>query len=497
MGKPLSEEHKKKISEALYKGGPKDEAASPRSAAAQAYLDKFVGKKVEYEDMRSKRDALRASKKSLPKGKMKTAKHKEITAKIKALNAKMKEARQTMAAIKKEASGKKARQNADLKAQKAAYRVTQYDVTIKKAQGLLGSIQDPKRRERVRTQIERAKAGRGKAEKIMREQAKIATGKAEPKKKSAFDFCEHSYTIELAEGKLRLPRTLTFQEQRIDFQQLNNAFDEIQSELEAELAAATHEEMERASQNIQNKLDAGDITAIAALAFLFRGKIKSAFATALRRSYGIGKDAAARELGIGTPSTPLRDTQLLNLDTSENAEAFADAIERTAKGAVSAGIAAGASNSAITSFMRRSVYDEASRGIINLSGTVVGQYVNRGRGSVLFANIARIVAFQRSEVLDSRTCSMCLALDERVVAPDDPAAHMEVVHTHCRGLWVPVFASDEKKPTVEGIPKSIMDNFETVDGRPVVNAFRQLKKPVAGNSKAAQDEVRRRLDKRR
>lgn len=291
-------------------------------------------------------------------------------------------------------------------------------------------------------------------------------------------------------------RPLTMQEERVDFVVLNERFNDLQTELEDDLEEATWDEVERASSNVKNKLDAGDIAGLAALAFLFRGRIRETLNAALKKSYGTGKNMAAKETGIERPATPLAATQLMNLDSADLAEQYAAMLEAAAKGAVKDGFAAGAATSAIVSSMRNRVLDEGAKAIGAISGTVTGQYLNRGRGDVFRENITRIVSFQRSEVLDNATCDMCLSLDGRVVSPDDPAAAMDVVHTHCRGLWVPVFTTDDTKPDVGGIPKSIMDNFDTVDGRPTVNAFKQLKKANNRISQDAQAQIRARMEKR-
>lgn len=65
--------------------------------------------------------------------------------------------------------------------------------------------------------------------------------------------------------------------------------------------------------------------------------------------------------------------------------------------------------------------------------------------------------------------------------------------SNCRGTWVPIYA-EEEQPDITGIPKSIVDSFDTVDGRPRVNAFQQLKKPINAGNKAVQELIRRKLD---
>jgi len=491
-GKPLSEETKKKISEALKKNGNRQETG--RSAAAQAYLREFVTKRVEYDELKAKRQALRDKKKALGKKKATKKERDELRKEIKELTGKMKEKRQIMKTIKANARAEKRMRTASANAKKAAIRAKRYEGLLSKLQSSLGDITNPDRKKRMRDRINRAKAGLARTRAKEQEYKNAAAGK-EKRRKTAFDFCDYSRPVLLADGVFRLPRPLTFQEKRINWQGLNDAYDDIQGELETALTDETSEETERAVKAIQRKLDAGDIAGIAALTIILSGRIRLIVATALRRAFGIGKDTAAREFGIGTPATSTRASQIMRADAENIANIYASSIEQSAKSSVVSGIAAGASVAGIVGAARNSIQDTASRVIMNTSGTVIGQHVNRGRASVMFDNIARIVSFQRSEVLDSKTCPMCLSLDERVVGPSDPVAHMDIVHTHCRGLWVPVFASDETKPEIKGIPKSIIGNFDSIDGRPVVNSFKQLKKPVNDVSSKAAKEIRKRLEK--
>lgn len=300
--------------------------------------------------------------------------------------------------------------------------------------------------------------------------------------------------VMLQEQKYKPSRRLTLQEIRVNFESLNEDFNNLQGDLEDELAAATEEELERALANAKKKLDAGDIAAIAAIAFLFRQRVNAIINKSVRSSYDVGKEAVAKEIGVDRPSTPLQDRQLMKVDADDVAEAYASNLESTLSSALKSGLAADASVAAIVAAARQAVVDEAAKEITNITGTLVGQYVNMGRNNVIFSNVEKVVAMQRSEVLDGVTCAVCLSLDERVVSPTDPMAYMQIVHTHCRGVWVPILAIDDEQPDVTGIPKSIVDTFDTIDGRPVVNGFKQLKKPINDVSKPAMEEIKKRFD---
>ena len=54
---------------------------------------------------------------------------------------------------------------------------------------------------------------------------------------------------------------------------------------------------------------------------------------------------------------------------------------------------------------------------------------------------------------------MCMAFDGKVVDPDDPMARLDMMHTNCRGVWIPIFGSDPDQPKVTGIPATITKRF--------------------------------------
>lgn len=490
-GKPLDEETKKKISEALRKRyGTKDESSDKRSAAGQAYLDRFVSKRVDYEDVKAQRDDLIAQAKKLGRTKKTAAARKEIRKQIAELTKQMKQQHEVMRTIKSEATGERRKKNAEIYVKKAEARVGQYNALITKVSDLLAKTEDPDRRVRLQAQLNRALNGKVGLEKRIGSAQDIAAGKIDAKKSTVFDF--HEY---LEDRSFSPIRDLTLQEERVDVEKLNEFFNDNEGRLSDQMIALTIDELERVAKQSKDKLDARDIAAIAGIAFLFRDKIKNILRSSIKESYNKGKTMAAIEMGLSREGllTPLLDTQLMNLDADDIAESYVASLENTAKSALKAGVAADASIDGTISAMTAKVKDEASKMITNISGTIVGQYMNRGRDMVFGSNLTKIISFQRSEVLDGRTCATCLSLDKRVIKPDDPMRELETVHTHCRGFWVPIFDNDATKPDVTGIPKTVTDSFDLIDGRPIVNAFKNLKKPINDVSKEAQSEIRKRL----
>lgn len=315
-------------------------------------------------------------------------------------------------------------------------------------------------------------------------------GKEEKKKLNEWskNFCL------LEERTFSLPRKLTEQEERVGYEKLNEEYNEIESDIEDELAEITAQEIERFANQVKKKIDAGDIAAIALLTLLLLGRARTAIGNAIKRSYEIGKKGMSKELGVSLPTTSKRDSQIMALDIEDHARTYVQELERKAKGLAKDAIAADASSSAIASKITQDIKEDAAVMITNISGTVTGKYVNRGRARVAVDNLTMVIAFQRSEVLDLRTCPMCLSIDGRVVKPDDPIASMDIVHSHCRGLWTPIIAADVEQPKVTGLPKTILENFDLIDGRPRSNAFTQLKKPLNKSNKEVQAIIRKKME---
>ncbi len=297
----------------------------------------------------------------------------------------------------------------------------------------------------------------------------------------------------LAEQPLRFTRKLTQQEQRANMKMLNEQFNALETDLEDELSTVTGAEIDRYADAVKKKLDAGDIAGIAGPSLMLVGSSKKAFDKVVKEAFEQGKKTASNELGVTRPSTPMKNINVMKMDIDDYARMYVYSLEQSAKDIAKNLAVSDASTAAVASAIRTNVKNDAAKMINNISGMAVGQYMNRGRNIVFQTNLMKIKSFQRSEVLDLATCETCLALDGRVVGPTDPMAQMDIVHTHCRGLWVPIYEADDEQPDITGIPKSVTDSFDLVDGRPTVNAFKQIKRPTNDANKEAQKLIRQRM----
>ena len=71
-----------------------------------------------------------------------------------------------------------------------------------------------------------------------------------------------------------------------------------------------------------------------------------------------------------------------------------------------------------------------------------------------------VYAFQRSELLDCKTCNVCISMDGRIVDKGDPITRIKQFCPHCRGIWVGILNDEANKPPIEGIPQAIRDLFD-------------------------------------
>ena len=115
---------------------------------------------------------------------------------------------------------------------------------------------------------------------------------------------------------------------------------------------------------------------------------------------------------------------------------------------------------------------------------IAADTVNQGRRFTQKQNLPDIYAFQRSELLDEKTCNFCLSMDARTVAPNDDWVDEGEFHSHCRGIWVEIMKDEAELPTVSGVPEMIAKNYAGV------NDFKQLKAPKVKKDSAAADTIK-------
>lgn len=299
----------------------------------------------------------------------------------------------------------------------------------------------------------------------------------------------------LKEKPFKLNRDMTMQERRSDFQWLNEQFNELQSDLRQKLDSIGAEAGLNIAKNVRDKAKAGNYAAIGSEARELVPKLQQAIQETTEKAHDVGATLAAKELREGgiagaqvPPLTPELQ-QLRKVDIEDTAMTYLGRLENYARAAATAALTAGVDPSAIASSLRTEVVEEAERMANNVEGSLIGEVINTARQLVFKSQSEHIAQFERSEIIDDVTCDLCLSLDQRVLPADDPMTNLDAFHDWCRGIWIPILATDDLLD-YDPIPKSILDHIDTVGGVPVRNGAAQLKKPIA-RSADARDQVKK------
>lgn len=520
-GKPLPEEVKRKISEALKKRGGKLSKAKTSTLKkfgkeGQELLNKFDLQLNLMNSNKAVNAALKSEAKSLRasmEGKSKEEK-KEIRSKIRAIRQRQKSLRTDrkiirgqMRKIRERARQMKRVLKAKQRIKKSKLRVLKAKSLTKKANDLMqklerklkdGSISEKKRARiadrmarakkrinKIRERVQRELEKQSKAEQVIKRRGKIVK-----KKKNIFGLTEiHCF----AEKKTFKPfRALTEIEKKVDLVKLNEVFNDIESALESALIIAVAEGIRRSLKKIEGRLKAGDLASIADINVVNDKPIQKIIKEHNKEALEKGKESASSEIGVGVPSTPTINTQVSNFEAQQLAREFQNTVNAKAQEAAKEGFGKKIEQAAVLAAIAIAAREISSKMITNIKGTTVGENINRGRRVVFEKNITDLKGFMRSEILDDRTCNMCMSLDGRIVKADSPFAKLDLVHTNCRGVWVPIL-SDEPVDKPFGLPKTIESSFDTIAGVPTKNSFTQLKKPINKANQDVQEQIKKRL----
>jgi hypothetical protein len=194
------------------------------------------------------------------------------------------------------------------------------------------------------------------------------------------------------------------------------------------------------------------------------------------------------------PSTPHETARLLNLRAETTANNFISNLNAEVSAYIVGALSAGVAVNSILGGLTSHIDDISSKYISNAQGTVPMMSFNEGRRDVFDHYIVKIIGYEWSAILDQNTCNLCLSLDGRILKPDDPLVNLDVIHSGCRCIRTPILNTEET-PKFAPIPKTIMEAFDTVGGQPIVNEFKQLKRPINKANAKVKQEIQRRLNK--
>ena len=276
-------------------------------------------------------------------------------------------------------------------------------------------------------------------------------------------------------------RPLTFAEKKVNFGSIQDFMDKAETSISDQgkkiLNAATDDFIKKVTVAMHKN----DKKAVAALEVKFQTDYKQMLKTELKKVYEYGKNSAAREMGVETPANSAEILRNIDIAADTVAKSHAtkinDAVSYTIVNADNKGATIAAAVGAADAAARKVI----DKSVDNMVANMVGGYINTGRSTTFDKYADDIYALQRSEILDERTCDYCLSMDERVIEKDDPMADEGEFHDNCRGIWVEILKDEQEKPSIDGIPDYLRDNY---NGQ---NDIKQPKEPIVEPGSSADD----------
>lgn len=497
--KPMDEETKKKTSEALTKN--KSAKSTPvvrtRSEEMKTLEANYNKSQKNIDLLKNSVGVLKSTIVKPPKDATKDQKEEykkkkeEVKKNIEEIRNKIKAEKENQKRIKDEARGVKIREKAAKDIEKAAIKLdkiaanqNKLDALEIKTRGLLNKAKTPEQKQRAQEALQRISDNRSKQSDndkktndfIKQKQLVVSSKNVVQKSNKGFfrfsEVCFSAYNAGAFWRELRTP------EKKINFKFLDDSYNSLINELNSEIDEVANANIETSINSMQNKLKSGDVAAVAAMSFFNFPKISSILNKYIKASFEVGKQTASDELSVERPATPSINNQINNYTSGAIADEFINSTNTQAKESIRIGILNGISATAIAATLKVILGDSAKNFTKTKTIDIVAESLAIGRKMVFDKNVSKIQAYQRSEILDAKTCPICYELDGVSILPNDPLANLDQVHTNCRGLWVPVLENEDFDTNDIGVSKKIRNAFETDNrfGIPQTNAFKQLAK---------------------
>jgi len=293
-------------------------------------------------------------------------------------------------------------------------------------------------------------------------------------------------------------RKLTFTEQKVDFENIEDRMNALQIEFTQEATDLMNEAKNAFIAKLQSALDDSDNKAIAELEIKFVKDYKALIKDFMKTAMEYGKNNAAVEMGVNTP--PNASDTLASIDLLADTIAWKAAIDIETKAKISvvngqkklSEKSAFASIIQVVGLIDAALEDTIGKVVSTAAGLIINQAINMGRKDVFDRNSDKIYALQRSEILDEDTCDFCLSMDGRVVSLEDKWSAEDSFHTNCRGIWVEILKEEPEPPEIDGVPDNLADYY---GGEP--NSLVQPPKPIVRPDSPALEEVEKRKEKKK
>jgi hypothetical protein len=481
-GEPLTDEHKKAISDALKKkygtiAKPEDISAATDAQAAMEDAKRRI------EELKTVVDKYRTKSASIKDKKLKTAFNKSIKDKIEQIKTMIKAGREGIKAEKERARQAEGKIKSDIKNRRTELRTSRIQKTIdrdniriERLEKEYDSIDSPSKRKQIRDRVNGIKD-------LIKERKDTLT-----QLKSSEEEIEKKNLKQLNE-EFKPFRALTAAEKKVNFGNLKKEFDAKQKEFEDLLKKSLGNEKSSLLKKMKEAIAGGDYSAITAIGLKYQGKYKDEVFEKMKEMYNFGKNAAAAEMKVEPPASAKEDMERMSAQASVMVDDHEIKVltktKMSALDSMGKGVAVAEAVGKLTKTM-----DEAMEELSKKTASIIaGGSINQGRRLTQNDNKNNIYALQRSELLDERTCNFCMSMDARVVSLNDEWAQEDIFHSNCRGIWVEIMKEEPEHPDITGIPKSISDKYEGT------NDFSQLKTPQVNKNSLAADTIKQEYKK--
>ena len=282
---------------------------------------------------------------------------------------------------------------------------------------------------------------------------------------------------------------LSFAERKVNLSSIERTFAAVEDDFLNQVRKTADAEKKKYLAKIEAIIASKDFAKLATVAPEFGGEIAKQYADTMKQLFETGKKTASDEMAVVSPETSKDVRGLYRAQALQMEGKIANEMAVTAQSESLYNVARGATVKYTMDLVEKAVENKLQK-IITASGTqaMAGAF-NTGRRTVFDRYSERIYGFQYTAVIDRRTTNLCLSLNGRVVAPNDPDFFRlsPPNHTGCRSFWVEILKDEFIKPAIEGIPDSIPRE------RTGLTNFQDLQKiiPYKPKSAATPDETRK------
>jgi len=479
-GEPLSDETKKKISEALKKGGTAKEGTLTNKFQKDADISGRVSNiddaKRRIVELRAVVTGFRETSKTISDSRAKKAFNATIKAKVEEIRIMIAAGLSGIKSERGKIEDRKDVVREEHNQDKAMEKETKVRDRMRSKQEKLDE-----KMEKARSSLMKAKTKdaqdriRNRMEEMQDEHDEIDAQLRSPKPLS---LAERTYF-----------RKLTLAEDRVKLAEIDDFFTEMEQDVMDRLRIASDDQREELLREAEKIIDGKDIAAIVALALGSVSGLSSDIKNLAKSALEEGKRTASNELDQSLPTTPSSRTKIANTRVDLLLEERAAEILGTMKKKMLDIIQKGVGKAQAVNELAKAYDDISNWWNSQITGRIVIDSFDDGRDLVFDTYRGQVYGLQRSEILDMKTCQMCLSLDERIISATDPFGRIGQIHTNCRGIWVALLKTDAVLPKVKSIPKTILNRFDTVEGVPFTNDFTQMKNPVINKGSRAGKQI--------